>query len=222
MSGTCLMRMAGRSVVLLLILTISVSAVEAQPRESSDPIGGVTFDPPRRATIRHKSNQVIRGDLIGVSEELVHFRVTTGKQFHYPLKDIRSIATTDSEFKYNSAYDTFRELVERARGLTGVTVDMAAAVAGTGQAIEFPRPPVPALPRVVDPPENYAVLEAERLAQAAEEARHVPAIPQNQATAVPAAVVGPAQPFYETSAFKIGFLISSLAVVLFWWRNKVG
>jgi hypothetical protein len=214
--------------VLLLYSAAYSPPATAQPRESSDPIGGITFEPPRRALIRHKSGQVIRGFLVAVSPDLVHVRLNSGKEFHYEIRDIRSIATSDKEFRYITVRETYREAAERATGLTGVTIEAVPADTSLGSASQFPQPPPPPMPVMVDSPNNYEIPEivvdnrpATNTGDPAQPAQ-IPAIPRPVAGAVPQTGTVPAVPFYETEGFKIAFLIGCFAIILLWWRNRVG
>lgn len=235
--------MAGPQRVIAICLVLSLvicgaTAAQAQPREAEQPIGGITFDPPRPAILRHKSGNVIRGEVMAISPDLVQFRLQSGKVFQYELKEIRSIVTNDRAFRYNSAHDTYRKAVENARGLPGVTVEAVAtatAAAGRGSAPQMLTPPPPPVPVMLDSPDNYRTtridpsglasapavgLGAGQVARpAAGQAAAMPPIPAHQ----PAANAGLANvPIYETDAFKIGFLAACVVVILLWWRNRVG
>jgi hypothetical protein len=218
--------------LVLSLLICAAGPAQAQPREAEAPIGGITFDPPRPAILRHKSGNVVRGEVMAISPDLVQFRLQSGKVFQYELKEIRSIVTNDRAFRYNSAHDTYRKAVESARGLPGVSVEaVAAAAAGGGGAPQMPTPPQPPVPVMLDPPDKYKSTRIDPTAVASapapglgagpaeRQAGGMPPIPANQ----PAANAGLANvPIYETGAFKIGFLVACFVVILLWWRNRVG
>jgi len=224
--------MAGRHRVmiwccLLLGFTAADSQLAvAQPRESSDPIGGITFEPPRRATIRHRAGQLIRGTLLAISPDLVHVRLSSGKEFQYDIKDIRSVVTNDREFRYTTAHDTYREAVEQATGLRGVTIEEIPSGSAGFTTAGMPQPPPPPTPVMLDSPNNYEIAEivienqpAANSAAAAQPAQ-IPAIPQP--VPAPQAPAAATVPFYETDGFKIAFLVGCIVVILLWWRNRVG
>jgi hypothetical protein len=214
-----------RVLIALLIGGLVVAVSHAAPIESDTPIGGITFDPPRPASMRHKGGQNFRCELIAISEELVHFRLPNGRQFKFPLHEIRTIVTTDREFRFNSAHDLYRELVERAESLAGVTIGNVATANADGTARQMPRPPAPTLAVMLDSPEKYRSLNTPAPQPAvsgtvpAQAVAAVPGIPPPTQTA---AVGAASDPFYETDGFKIGFLIACFGVIVFWWRNRVG
>jgi hypothetical protein len=224
--------------LVLSFLLCGAGFAQAQPQEAEKPIGGITFDPPRPAILRHNSGNVVRGELMAISSELVQFRLQSGKAFQYELKDIRSIVTNDRAFRYNSAHDTYRKAVEAARGLPGVSIEeVAATAAGRTGATRVHAPPPPPVPVMLDSPDNYRSTRIDPSVQlasaaapglggggqadhpAAGQAGGMPPIPAHQ----PAANAGFADvPFYETGGFKIGFLAACFVVILLWWRNRVG
>lgn len=232
--------MAGQQRAALRVLVFSLvvfaaHSARAQPREADDPIGGITFDPPRAAIVRHKSGNVMRGDLMAISPEQLQFRLQSGKVFLYELREIRSIATRDRAFRYNSAYDTYRKAVENARGIPGVTIEDVAVAARGGGTPALPTPPPPPTPRLLDSPDNYRAVRIDPSAgpgpvadtgsglgggDAAGQANTIPPIPVHQPAGANAGLAN--APFYETGAFKIGFLVACLLVILMWWRNRVG
>lgn len=222
--------------LVLSLVICAAGPAQAQPREAEEPIGGITFDPPRPAILRHKAGNLMRGDLIAISPDLVQFRLQSGKVFQYELKDIRSIVTSDRAFRYNSGHDTYRKAVENARGLRGVTIEEVATVAaGRGAAPQMPLPPPPPVPRMLDSPDNYRSTRIDPSAGLASSAGmgvphaqggaagqmpQIPPIPANQPTTTNASLAN--VPIYETGAFKIGFLVACFVVILLWWRNRVG
>lgn len=221
--------------LVLSLMLLEASAALAQPREAEEPIGGITFNPPRPSILRHKAGNPIRGDLMAISPEQVQFRLQSGKVFLYELREIRSIVTRDREFRYSTAYDTYRKAVEAVRGLRGVTIEaVATAAAGPGGAPQMPTPPPPPVAKVVDSPDNYRPVRIDPSADQTLVANagapvggdqavgpgQVPPIPVNQPRAANAGLAN--APFYETGAFKIGFLIACFVVILLWWRNRVG
>jgi hypothetical protein len=224
--------------LVLSFLLCGAGVAQAQPQEVEMPIGGITFDPPRPAILRHKAGNVVRGELIAMSSDLVQFRLQTGRAFQYDLKDIRSIVTNDRTFRYNSAHDTYRKAVENARDLSGVTIEaVATAAASPGGAAQIHLPPPPPVAVMLDPPDKYrptridpsagpALVSAPGIGgegpaprPAAGQPGGMPPIPANE----PAANAGLANvPIYETDGFKIGFLAACFVVILLWWRNRVG
>lgn len=223
--------------VLCLLIACAPSAM-AEPREADGSIGGITFKPPRPAILRAKSGNLLRGDLVALSDEWVQFRLQSGKVFDYPLNDIRSIVTNDRAFRYNSAHDTYRKAVENARELRGVTIEEKVAPASADVAASVRTPPPPPKPVMLDSPENHRSTQAQAVfgltsatppgqgqnrvlgqAAAAGQPAAMPPIPVQQ----PTANAGVANvPVHETGAFKIGFLVACFVLILLWWRNRVG
>ena len=222
MDGQAGQRSASKLWVALMGMLLSTSSALAQPKESSTPIGGITFDPPRDAVIRLKSRQTIRGRLIGISAELVHLQLRNGRQFQYEFNNVVRVQTLDKEFSYSSATDTYRELKERAATLTDVSIEDTVPTVGGTPVPPAPRPGPPPMPRTVDPPKVVRLDEQpEETEVAAAVPSVVPQIPGPTAS-VPPTSPAPVQPFFETDGFKIGFLAACIVVIVVWWRNRVG
>jgi hypothetical protein len=222
----------------LSVLIVGAPTAMAQPREAEEPIGGITFKPTRPAIVRLKSRNLLRGELLAVSPEWVQFRLQSGKVFDYPLNDVFSIVTNDREFRYTSAHDTYREALESARSLEGVTIEAdATATAMAGSEMTVRMAPPPPMPVMLDSPDNYKSLRVDASAGPAAVSRPVlgqnqvigpgagqpaamPPIPAQQPMAANAGLAGP--PIHETGAFKIGFLVACFVLILLWWRNRVG
>jgi hypothetical protein len=222
--------------LVLSLLIVASSTAMAQPREAEEPIGGITFKPPRPALVRLKSRNLLRGDLLAISPEWVQFRLQSGKVFDYPIRDVVSVVVNDTEFRYTLAHDTYQEAVEDARKLIGVTIETTSAAAGVASNVPKRMAPPPPLPVMLDSPDNYKPLRVDSSANLASVPRAL--VGQNQ---VAGAVAGqpagmppiPAQqptnnaglanvPIHETGAFKIGFLVACFVIILLWWRNRVG
>ena len=208
------------SIVIAGIL-LGSSRADAQPTESSAPIGGITFDPPRAAVIRHRNRQTIKGALIGISSELLHFRLRNGRQFHYKLTNIDRVQTLDKQFVYSAATDTYQKLKERASTLEGVEIAETVPTFNGAPVVSMPQPDPPPMPRMVDP-QGHHPLEVQSAPRDMATAGPTPRGMAAPPPAIPATNNGPAQAFHESDTFKIGFLVACIGLILLWWRNRVG
>jgi hypothetical protein len=219
-TGISAVRCAGTVAVLLGLLSAAwhgVPTASFGQTEALAPIGGIVFDPPRPARIRRKSGNVLTGYLIAISPDKVHFRVESGKEFQYTLKQVTAVSLIGEEFLFNTLRDTYAQAVAQARTLQGVTIDgVVQASPRTAVPVVLRRPPEPPLAVVVSEPVHRA-LATVSVAGAAASSRPTPPAPFTSA-----ASIQPQEDIWSNPWVKGGLMAGGILIILFWWRNKVG
>lgn len=81
----------------------------------------ISFGGARPGSVQQTNGVRARGDLVSMTPEQVVLR-RQAKTFEIPMDKVKSITTTDGNFSYSPADETFDSLLRRVRRIPGVTI----------------------------------------------------------------------------------------------------
>jgi predicted RNA-binding Zn-ribbon protein involved in translation (DUF1610 family) len=110
------------SLCLLAALDVSPCAQAQDPVDDAPRIlDQISFGGARPGSVQQTSGVRARGDLVSITPEQVVLR-RQARTFEIPMDKVKSITTTDGNFSYSPADETFDSLLRRCRRIPGVSI----------------------------------------------------------------------------------------------------